>query len=151
VTFYHLDAIHFPAIGRKALHFISDSQDANNSGRSRVSWHIFLFSVQLIFSKLLHMSLDKYNIYMNIVALKNNYNYSIWPFHLKSFCVKLPQIIYRYIALQKLYFLNNHESIPNNKETKFSAIFSSIYYFGSFPSHYQTTESFFCLDLYIYI
>ena len=104
VTFHHLDVIHFSSNGWKALHFIGASQDANNSGRSRISWHIFLFSLQLIFSKLLHMSFDKYKIYMKIVILKNINNYSIRPFHLKSFCVKLPQINYRYIALQKLYF-----------------------------------------------
>jgi hypothetical protein len=77
VTFHHLDVIHFSSNGWKALHFIDASQDANNSGRSRINWHIFLFFVQLIFSKLLHMILDKYEIYMKIVALKNNYNYSI--------------------------------------------------------------------------
>jgi len=50
------------------------------------------------------MSLDKYKIYMKILVLKNIYNCSIWLFHLKSFCVKLPQIIYHYISLQNYIF-----------------------------------------------
>ena len=126
MTFHHLDAIYFSYHRWKALHFLKKKQlftvlalagmqiaahpktGSRKCVRSRDSWQNLLSSVQLIFSKLLHMSLDEYKIYLKILVQKNIYNYSIWLFHLKSFCVKFASNYLPLYGTSKNYnFLNN--------------------------------------------